>query len=67
MKPSKIIQRDLVDYKKIRKTLAKEILKDLKNEDYHRIRFNLLDLLEVNERVQLLEELERKFKNLEGS
>ena len=67
MKPSKIIQRDLADYKKIRKTLAKEILKDLKNEDYHRIRFSLLDLLEVNERVQLLEELERKFKNLEGS
>ena len=67
MKPSKIIQRDLADYKKIRKTLAQEIIKDLKNEDYHRIRFNLLDLLEVNERVQLLEELERKFKNLEGS
>jgi len=65
LKPSKIIRRDLTDYKKIRKTLAKEILKDLKNEDYHRIRFNLLDLLEVNERVQLLEELERKFKNLE--
>ena len=62
VKPSKIIQRDLTDYKKIRKTLAKEILKDLKNEDYHRIRFSLLDLLEVNERIKLLEELRRKLE-----
>jgi len=65
MKPSKIIQRDLTDYKKIRKTLAKRVLEILKSGNYHEVRYNLLDLIEVNERVLLLEELERRFRKVE--
>jgi len=65
MKPLKLIESELENYEKILNTLLDNIKSDLKSNDLYRIGFNLLDILQVHERIQLLNELKRKFQNLE--